>query len=135
MRRVSYFVLLGPLLAWLTLAALLLPEAIGKPFSLDASTVVVSVLASYFVSVGPLLVLAGVEKLLARRALHRIVRIGACAIAGYGIALAIVLYWAPAFGGRRGFAEYTLWFGLLGAVSAAVCSLLSGDKKSTATPP
>jgi len=124
MRRVAFFVALGPFLAWLTFWLLQLPEVVTKPLPDNFGFVFAFLLAAYIGGFVPLLAAAGVDEVLARNNVQRLVRAVACGAVGY--AGAVAAFYFAAQGAPSEFAKYWFTLGLMGAVSASVCSWLSG---------
>ena len=127
MRRVSFFVLLGPFLSWLTFFAMLLPKLLTGPrFDGGLQFFFAALLVCYVAGVFPLLVIAGIDHLLSRY--HW--RVLVCAVVGFGAAYALFYFGAQAAGAQKDFQEYGLFLGLMGGIPAAVCSWLSGEKQN-----
>jgi hypothetical protein len=129
MRRLSFFVLLGPGLAFLTLLAFLLPLLLTRPFAGIFEFLVAAFLMFYVVELFPLLAIAGVDELMARKLMNRVVRAGVCGVLGFGGAVA-GFYFVTRWGAQSEFAEHAAASGLFGAIPAVVCSWLSNDKRS-----
>jgi hypothetical protein len=126
-KRLAIFVLLGPLLVWLTvLLHLFLPDLLRRP---DGATVfffgVVLVVVAV-VGFVPALVLAGVDHLMVERGLSGAMRAAACAVLAYP--LTILGFWIVLgkLGLLSGLATELPVAGLYGMIPAAVCSWLAG---------
>ena len=123
MRRVAFFVFLGPFLAWLTFWLLHVPEVISRPLPDDFGFVFAFLLAAYIGGVVPLLAIGGFDELMARNNVQRLARAGLCGVIGCAAAIAVFYY--VALGAPSEFAKYWVTLGLMGAVSATLCSWLS----------
>ena len=127
MRRVSFFVLLGPFLSWLVFFAMLLPKLLtGPKFDGALQFFFVALVVCYVGGVLPLLVIAGLDHLLSRY--HW--RVLDCAVVGFGAAYTLFYFGAQAVGAPRDFQEYWFFLGLMGGIAAGVCSWLSSDKQN-----
>ena len=124
MRRLAFFVLLGPPLAWLAFGLLVIPEVVLKLS--DLAIYMMAVVVFYLVGTFPLLALAGIDEAMSRYQVHRIARAAVCAIIGYAVMIAIAYWLALAFGLHEEFATSALWGGPTGAIPAALCSWLAG---------
>ena len=124
MRRVAFFVVLGPFLAWLTFWLMHVPEVMSRPLPDDFGFVFAFLLAAYIGGVVPLLAVAGLDELMARNNVQRLARATLCGVIGCAAAIAVFYYVAS--GSPSEFAKYWFTLGLMGAVSAGVCSWLSG---------
>lgn len=129
MRRLSFFVLLGPALAALTFMVLMFRElAKESPWGLLESVVSIF-LVFYLLGVVPMLALAGADELMARKSAGRLVRAVVCAAIAYGIAVVVFYFFTQFFGAQREFDRYVIAVGFFGLIPAAVCAWLSGGPK------
>src|SRR5215213_8689716 len=127
MRRVSFFVLLGPFLSWLIFFAMLLPKLLTGPrFDGGLQFFFAALLVCYVAAVLPLLAIAGIDHLLSRYHWRFLV----CAVVGFGAAYALFYFGAQAAGAQKDFQEYWFFLGLMGGIPAAVCSWLSSEKQN-----
>ena len=122
MKRIPLFVLVGPLVAWLTAFGLLTRTVEGPIFE-EARYWLASFLACYAFSIPPLLVTAWIDRRVPRG------RPLVCGLAGF--AIAFVLYYIFMHeGGReediRIFHRHWFSVGLVWGLPAAVCSWLAG---------
>jgi hypothetical protein len=125
MRRVSFFILLGPFLSWLIFIAMLSPKLLTGPrFDGGLQFFLIALLVCYAPGVLLFLVIAGIDHLLSRY--HW--RILVCAVVGFGAAY--TLFYIGAQGGpEKDFQQYWFFLGLMGGIPAAVCSWLSREKQ------
>jgi hypothetical protein len=126
LRHVATFILLGPLLVWLTIVILLLPDVMRRPHSgavefFGFAIVIVAVLG--FV---PAVLLACADHLMANRGLPRAARAAACAALGYPAAGLAFYVAVNSVGLRSSFADDVFIARLFGIIPAAVCSWLAG---------
>ena len=127
MRRVSFFVLLGPFLSWLIFIAMLLPKLLTGPrFDGALPFFFIALLICYVAGVLPLLVIAGIDHLMSRYQWRVLV----CAVVGFGVACTLFYFGAQAAGVPRDFQEYWFFLGLMGGIPAGVCSWLSSEKQN-----
>ena len=127
MRRVSFFVLLGPFLSWLIFVAMLLPKLLTGPrFDGASEFFLIALLVCYAPGVLPFFVIAGIDHLLSRY--HWTVGVLVCAVAGFGAAYALFYAGAQAAGAQKDFQQYGFFLGLIGGIPAAACSWLSSRK-------
>ena len=127
MRRVSFFVLLGPFLSWLIFFAMLLPKLLTGPrFDGGLQFFIAALVVCYVAGVLPLLVIAGIDHLLSRY--HW--RVLVCAVVGFGAATTLFYFGAQAAGVPKDFQEYWFFLGLMGGIPAGVCSWLSSEKQN-----
>ena len=126
MKRVGYFVLLGPFLSWLVFIAMLSPKLLtGPKFDGALPFFFIALLVCYVPGVLPLLVIAGIDHLLSRYQW----RILVCAVVGFGAAYTLFYFLAQG-GPEKDFRQYWFFLGLMGGIPAAVCSWLSGEKQN-----
>ena len=127
MRRVSFFVLLGPFLSWLVFIAMLLPKLLTGPrFDGALPFFFIALLICYVAGVLPLLVIAGIDQLLSRYQWRVLV----CAVVGFGAAYTLFYFGTQAVGAPRDFQDYWFFLGLMGGIPAGVCSWLSREKQN-----
>jgi hypothetical protein len=127
MRRLSFFILLGPFLSWFIFIAMLLPKLLtGPTFDGAFEFFLIALLVCYVPGVLPLLVIAGIDYLLSRY--HWAIGVLVCAVVGFGAAYALFYFGAQAAGAQKDFQEYGFFLGLMGGIPAAVCSWLSSEK-------
>jgi hypothetical protein len=130
LRRLSYFILVGPLLSWLIFVAMLSPKLLTGPrFDGGLQFFAVALLVCYVFGALPLLVLAGIDHLLSRYPWRLLVG----AILGFGAAYTL-FYFAAQGGPEKDFREYWFALGLMGAIPAAVCSWLSRSRRESTQP-
>ena len=132
MKRLTNFVLIGPLLIWLTFLALLSPMIAVKGFAGIGEFLLVALLVCYVPGIIPLLVLAGLDELMSHYRINVWLRVLVCSALGFAIAYALFRYALQASGAQRDFEHYGLWLGLLGGIPAAACSWLSSRNKLAA---
>jgi hypothetical protein len=130
MKRATNFVLIGPLLIWLTFLALLSPKIAVRGFTGAEEFFLIALLVCYAPGIIPLLAVAGVDELMARYLVNVWLRTLVCAGIGFAVAYALFWYGSEAVGAQRDFAQYGMWTGLLGGVPAAICSWLSSRNKT-----
>jgi len=122
MSRLPIFVLLGPLLSWLILIAMLSPRLLTGPmFDEGWRMFFASLFGSYGITFLPLVAIAYID----RRLAHHRWRILACTVVGVGWTIALF------YSITEGVVEKEHlhhWFlvALVGGLPAAVCSWLSG---------
>ena len=131
-RRFTIFVLLGPFLIWLQYMILQVPDLIRNPDGAPLGFFGLVLVIVAMLGVVPGFVLGGVDHLMARRALSRVMRAVVCGVLGYPATL------RPAGGsgsGTSACAASTTTFssaGLFGVISAALCSWLAGRGRGAA---
>ena len=123
MRRVAFFTVLGPILAWLIFWLMHLPDVISRPLPDDFGFVFAFLLAAYIGGFIPLLAVAGLDELMARNNVQRLARAAVCGVIGCAAAIGVFYYVASSAPSE--FVKYWFTLGLMGAVSAALCSWLS----------
>ena len=123
MRRLLIFVLLGPVLLWLGFGLLVL-----KPG--DLAYYGQMVIVFYIAGTMPMLALAGIDELLTRYQVHRIVKSVVCAMIGCAFAAGVFYLLAREFRAQWEFLEDIALLGLFGGIPAAMCSWLSGENKT-----
>jgi len=132
MKRLTNFVLIGPLLIWLTFLALLSPMIAVKGFAGIGEFLLVALLVCYVPGIIPLLVLAGLDELMSHYRVNVWLRVLVSGALGFAVAYALFRYALQASGAQRDFEHYGLWLGLLGGIPAAACSWLSSRNKLAA---
>lgn len=132
MKRLTNFVLFGPLLIWMTFLALLSPQIAVKGLTGIYEFLFVALLICYAPGIIPLLALAGLDELMSRYRINVWLRVLVCGAIGFAVAYALLRYTLQAAGAQRDFEHYGLWLGLLGGIPAAACSWLSSRNKLAA---
>ena len=125
MRRIPIYVFLGPFLTWLvavTVAALSQTDPVFD----DDRMIIASLFASYGLTLLPLVLIAHLDRRLAGRPISHPLRILACTAAGF--AWIVALQAGLALEGGHGELFWRSWpyVGLVGALPAALCSMLAG---------
>lgn len=133
MKRLTNFVLFGPLLIWVTFVAMLLPLIIGpQGFAGLGEFLFIALLICYAPGIIPLLALAGLDEVMSRHRVNVWLRVLICGAIGFAAAFALFYYLLKAAGARQEIELYGLWLGLMGGVPAVVCTWLSGRNKMKA---
>jgi hypothetical protein len=124
-KRFAIFMLLGPLLVWLSAFMLHVPRLIRMPDA-NALTAMFFFIV-FFIAFGliPGAVLAGADWLMERWKLSRVVRVAACAVLAYPVTLAALWYFLRDLGVRPFTTDLPVT-ALFGMIPAAVCSWLAG---------
>jgi hypothetical protein len=123
-KRFATFMLLGPLLAWLSTAILLFPGPIRPDGAELAFYVVVLVFIVVFGLI-PGAVLAGVDQVMVTLGWSRVWRAVACAVLAYPLA-ALAIWTALNQLGLHSYPTEVPVNALFGVIPAAVCSWLAG---------
>jgi hypothetical protein len=123
-KRYATFMLLGPLLAWLSTAILLLPGPI-HPDSAELAFYVVVLLFIVVFGLIPAAVLAGVDQVMVKLGWSREWRAAACAVLAYPLA-ALAIWTALNQLGLHSYPTEVPVNALFGVIPAAVCSWLAG---------
>jgi hypothetical protein len=129
------FVLLGPLLVWLTLFLSMVPQLIRVPSTDPIPVFVIAIPVSIIVCFVPALILAGVDHLMAQKGLSRMTRAAICTVLGYPVAVLGFYLAIEAAHVRSMFIDDLLVAGLFGIIPAAVCAWLSEPKIEEAVLP
>lgn len=125
MRRLTYFVLLGPLLSWLVFLAMLTPKLLTGPrFDGGLQFFFIALLICYVPGAVGFFLMAGIDHLLSRYRRRWI----PCAAIGFAIAFGL-FYWLSRGGPEKDFQDYWIFLGLMGGLPTALCSWLA-DKTS-----
>jgi len=124
-KRFAIFMLLGPLLVWLSAFMLHVPRLIRMPDA-NALTAMFFFIV-FFIAFGLIqgAVLAGADWLMERWKLSRVVRVAACAVLAYPVTLAALWYFLRDLGVRPFTTDLPVT-ALIGMIPAAVCSWLAG---------
>jgi hypothetical protein len=122
--RFATFMLLGPLLAWLSTSVLLLPGPI-PPDGAELAFYVVVLLFVVVFGLTPGAVLAGADQVMVKLGWSRVWRAVACAVLAYPLA-ALAIWTALRSIGLHSYANEVPVNALFGVIPAAVCSWLSG---------
>jgi hypothetical protein len=128
MRRFATFVLLGPLLAWLTMFMLLLPKFVNDPDSDAFAFMLTAIVITVVICFIPSAILAGIDHLMAERGTSRAARAILCAVLGYAAAVLAFYMATEKLGVRNWFVDNVFVAGLFGVIPGAVCSWLSGKR-------
>jgi hypothetical protein len=124
LKRFATFMLLGPLLAWLSSAILLLPGPI-RPDSAELAFYVVVLVVIVAFGFIPGAVLAGVDQVMVKLGWPRVWRAAACAVLAYPLA-ALAIWIALNQLGLHSYRTEVPVNALFGVIPAAVCSWLAG---------
>lgn len=137
MRRFATFMVLGPLLVWLTAFMLQIPDLIRRPDA-GAMKFFFAVIV-IFMGLGliPGLLLALADGLMERWRLSRVVRVAVCAALAYPMTAVAVWLFLKDSGLRSNLTAELPIAGLFGLIPAAVCSWLAGRHRggADANPP
>lgn len=123
-KRFATFMLLGPLLAWLSTFILLLPGPI-RPDSAEMAFYVVVLMFIVAFGLIPGAVLAGVDQVMVKLGWSRVWRAVACAVLAYPLA-ALTIWIAFNQRGLQSSTDEVPVNALFGVIPAAVCSSLAG---------
>jgi len=124
LKRFATFMLLGPLLAWLSTSILLLPGPIHPDGAEMAFYVVVLLFIAVFGLI-PGAVLAGVDQVMVKLGWPRVWRAAACAVLAYPLA-ALAIWAALRSIGLHSYTNEVPVNALFGVIPGAVCSWLAG---------
>jgi hypothetical protein len=127
MTRLTYFILLGPFLIWLTFLALLSPLLARNGIAGIGEFLLVALVLCYAPGIIPMLGIAGLDELMSRYRVNVWLRVPVCGAAGFAATFALFYYVDLLVHVQK---DYGLWLGLLGGLPAALCSWLSGRKQN-----
>ncbi len=132
-RRFTIFVLLGPFLIWLQYMILQVPDLIRNPDGAPLGFFGLVLVIVAMLGVVPGFVLGGVDHLMTRRALSRVMRAVVCGVLGYPATL-LAGWWIGLWNfGLRSIDDNFFLGGLFGVISAALCSWLAGRQASASS--
>jgi hypothetical protein len=125
MKRLAYFVLLGPFLLCVAFMLIVMPDVLRRD---GLSYYWLLIVPAYILGFIPMLALAGLDHLLSK--IHLMMRALACAAVGCVIALVVFYLAADRLGlQERDFFDRMIQLGLFGAIPVAVCSLLTAERE------